>query len=713
MITFFKKHRWALYPSITLLSVVVISSLLLIILTQGLPSLSTLESIEPPVVSKIMSRDGVVLDEIHSFEKRIWVPIERMPDHLLKAVIATEDREFYDHWGLNIKRIFYLAFTNIITMDIKGGAGTITGQLARDLYLDRKQSLIRKMREALTALQIERTYAKSEILEMYLNQMYYGNRSYGIQIASQRYFDKPVDDLKIEEAALLVGILQLPAVYNPFKYPDRALRRRNVVLLSMLSFGDLTQAEYDSLKQTPLGVVKNKKQNSDIAPYFCDYIVQEMKGRYGIGIYTDGLTIQTSLDTRIQACADSAVKAHMPEFERKVWDKMIEKRKFLEWIDPPLKSESEIQAFLADTVKVDSLFRAKATVQVSLTAIEPSTGQILAMIGGRDFEQSKYNRAIQSTRQPGSSFKPIVYTVAIDNGYPPSQEVMNTNVVIQQVDGTRWSPQNYDLSVGGLTPLREGLYRSLNLVSVHLVQELISPAHVVSYAKRFGYTTRINPFDAIALGSDGVIPLEHVSAYTVFANGGVRVEPTAILRIEDKDGKVLEESVPRRREVINENTAYIMADMLSGILDNARGTGHRARWGYNFYQPGGGKTGTTNDFTDAWFVGFTKQIAAGVWVGFDDPSMRLGDRMSGATVALPMWAPFMRMVYDTLQWPLVEFVQPEGVTRLKICRESKKIATDSCPEIWDEVFLRDMAPSDTCEVHSAPQLHRPRKRNIF
>lgn len=711
MITFFNNHRWALYPVITLFAVVVIGVIMLIILNQGLPSLSTLESIEPPVVSKIISRDGVVLDEVHSYEKRIWVPIERMPGHLLEAVIATEDREFYDHWGLNLKRIVKMAVTNIIAMEIKGGAGTITGQLARDLYLDRKQNMMRKMREAMTALQIERTYAKSEILEMYLNQMYYGNRSYGIQVASQRYFAKNVDDLKIEEASLLIGILQLPAVYNPFKYPERAIRRRNVVLLSMWDFGNLTETEYDSLRQMPLGVVREENESGKIAPYFCDYIREEMKARYGIGIYTDGLTIRTSLDTRIQACADSAVRAQMPEFERSVWAKMIENRKFLEWLDPV--PESEIQAFLADSAKVDSLFREHATVQVSLVAIEPSTGHILAMIGGRDFEQSNYNRAVMSTRQPGSSFKPIVYTVAIDNGYPPSQEVMNTNVVIQQVDGTRWSPQNYDLSVGGLTPLREGLYRSLNLVSVHLVQELISPSLVVSYAKRFGYSTQINPYDAIALGSDGVIPLEHVSAYTVFANRGVRVEPAAILRIEDKEGKLLEDSVPRRREVINESTAYIMADMLSGILKNPRGTGYKAGWFYKFYQPGGGKTGTTNDFTDAWFVGFTPQIAAGVWVGFDDPALRLGDRMSGATVALPVWAPFMRMVYDTLQWPLVEFTQPEGVVREKICRESKKIATDSCPEIWEEVFLRDMAPSDTCEIHSAPHLHSPRKRNIF
>jgi len=715
MISFFKRYPWMSYPLYTLLGCLVLVLLILLILGRDLPSLVTLESIDPPVVSKIMSRDGVVLDEIHSGQKRDYVPIERMPDHLIEATIATEDRRFYDHWGLDLRRIIKAAIVNVAAMDIKQGGGTITGQLARDLFLTKKQTYDRKIKEALTAIQIERTYSKTEILEMYLNQMWYGHRSYGIQAASKRYFNKNVDDLEIQEAALLVGILQLPAVYSPYRHPERALRRRNVVLYSMADMGYLEPAAYDTLKLLPLGVVEDVETSGKIAPYFCEHVKMLLERKFGIGIYTDGLTIYTSLDTRVQACADSIVNSRLPEIEKEIWDEIKRNRRFKKWFDPPLEEEKDIRAFLADSAKVDSVFRAKGTVQVALVALEPATGQILAMIGGRDFSESKWNRATQMTRQPGSSFKPIVYTVAIDNGYPPSYELMNTPVVIIMLDGSRWSPRNYDHSVGGLTTLRYGLQHSLNLVSVHLVQELIKPQHVVSYAKRFGYTTDIHPYDAIALGADDVIPLEHVSAFSVFANRGVRVEPSAILRVMDKDGKLIDEHLPRRREVINENTAYIMTDMMQTVINS--GTGQRARWMYNFYNPAGGKTGTTNDYADTWFVGFTPQIAAVVWVGFDDQQMSLGEGREGADTALPIWGPFMRMVYDSLKWPLAEFQEPSGVTRLDICAETKKIARRSCPEKVNEIFLYDLVPTDSCDVHIGPDAVRGRKqepkRHVF
>lgn len=715
MISFFKRNRWALYPLYTFTGCLILGLLILLILGSNLPSLTTLESIDPPVVSKIVSRDGVLLDEIHSGQKRIYVPIERMPDHLIQATIATEDRRFYDHWGIDLRRVIKAAIVNIAAMEIKQGGGTITGQLARDLYLTKKQTYARKIKEALTALQIERTYSKTEILEMYLNQMYYGHRCYGIQSAAKRYFNKNVDDLKIEEGALLIGILQLPAVYSPYNHPDNALRRRNVVLYSMMDFGYLTPAEYDSLKLIPLGVSDSHGSTSKTAPYFCEHVRMQLERTIGQPAFTDGLSIYTSLDTRVQACADSVIQSRLPQIEQEIWNEIKRNRRFTQWLDPPLETEREIRAFLADSARVDSVFRKKATVQVALTAIEPATGQILAMVGGRDFSQSKWNRATQMTRQPGSSFKPIVYTVAIDNGYPPCHELMNTPVVILMLDGSRWSPQNYDGSVGGLTTLRYGLQHSLNLVSVHLVQELIKPQHVVSYAKRFGFTTDIHPYDAIALGADDVIPLELVSAFSVFANRGVRVEPTSILRIEDKNGKLIEEYTPRRREVINENTAYIMTDMLQSVIND--GTGARARWMYNFYNPAGGKTGTTNDHADTWFVGFTPQIAAVVWVGFDDQQMSLGEKREGANTALPIWGPFMRTVYDSLKWPLAEFQQPSGVARLDICAETKKIARESCPEKLNEIFLFDLAPTDSCHVHKGPDAIRKRraasKRHIY
>ena len=391
---------------------------------------------------------------------------------------------------------------------------------------------------------------------------------------------------------------------------------------------------------------------------------------------------------------------------------MKEKETFAQWFDPPMEDPDSIAAFLADSALVDSLFEAKATLQTALVALNPSNGYIMAMIGGRDFSKWQFNNAVQAKRQPGSAFKPIVYTVAIDNGYPPTYELLNQPVVLIQPDGTRWSPPNYDGSTGGPTTLREALKRSLNMVAARLVQEVIPPQEVVAAAKQFGLTTEIHPYDAVALGSDVVIPLELVSAFTVFPNQGVRVEPFAVLRIEDKDGNILEEATPRSREVISQETAYIMTDMLTGTLKPG-GTGQAARWRHGFYYPAaGGKTGTTNDFRNAWFVGFTPHITAGVWIGFADERITMGDGKSGAVAALPIWAPFMRMVHDTLQLPLVDFPVPPGVVQVRICSETKKIATEACPDIWDEVFTPAMVPQDTCDVHRGPRDRRSRKNRV-
>ena len=709
-----ERQRWILFPVITLVSLIIIGTILIVILSRNLPSLTELERYDPLLVTRIYSADGKLLKELYK-QNRIQVPLDRMPENLIHAVIATEDRRFWNHWGLDLRRIVKAAIVDILTMSKQQGAGTITGQLARKLYLTSQKSWTRKIREALTVLQIERTYSKSEILEMYLNHMWFGHGAYGVQAAAQRYFKKNVEDLTTEESALLVGILQRPAKYSPINHPKAALRRRNTVLQCMVSCGYLSQTEADSLGRLGLGIVTKNDESKTIAPYFCEYVRQLMEKKYGLRLYTDGLSIYTTLDTRVQACADSAVNAFMPSLDKKIRRRILKNQSFTKWFNPPLETPQEIHAFLSDSVLVDSLFRVKATPQVALVALDPNNGHILAMIGGRDFNASKFNRAVQAKRQPGSAFKPIVYTTAIDNGYPPDTELLNQPVVLIMPDGTRWSPQNYDHSTGGPTTLREALRRSLNLVTVRLVQELVPPKKVVAYAKQFGLTTTIHPYDAVALGSDVVIPIELTSAFSVFANKGVRVEPIAVLRVEDKNGNILEQTIPKRHEVISEQTAYIMTDMLRTVIN--KGTGQAARSRYHFYRPAGGKTGTTNDFTDAWFIGFTPQITAGVWVGFDDPTMSLGDKQTGAATALPIWAPFMRMVYDTLKLPLVDFTQPPGIVRLKICSESKKIATDLCPKVWDEVFTKEMAPTDTCDIHRGPgrnlKYGKKKKRIIF
>ncbi|MCD6116079.1 PBP1A family penicillin-binding protein [bacterium] len=714
---FLKKNKWLIYPVVLLAVMVMLSGIILMLLAKNLPSLTQLErATDPLLVTRIYSKDGKILKELYK-QKRIMVPLDRIPQSMINATVAIEDHEFYHHWGINLKRFPKALYVDLKYMRFKQGFSTITMQLARKLYLYPQKTIIRKIREMLTAIQIERTYSKSEILEMYLNRMPLGRGTYGVQAASLAYFGKNVEDLKTEESALLAGLFQLPyGYYVPDRSKVKALHRRNIVLKSMERCHFINKTQYDSLRQLDINVIDRNRDAGTIAPYFCEYVRKKLYNKYGLRLYTDGLSIYTSLDTRVQACADSAINSFIPKLEKDAWAKIIKRRKFLDWLNPPLETEDEIQTFLSDSVKVDSLIRARATLQCALVAVEPTTGDIIAMVGGRNFDRSKYNRVTQMKRQPGSNFKPFAYTVAIDNGWSTTTELLNQPVVVTMADGTQWRPKNYDGSTGGPTTLREGLRRSLNLIAARLVQELIPPEKVVAYAKRFGFTTTIHPFDGVALGQDVVIPLELVSAYSVFANKGIRVAPTAILRVEDKYGNVLEKASPRRREVISSATAYIMTDMLETVIN--KGTGQAARWKYNFYRPAGGKTGTTNDYRNTWFSGFTPQITSTVWVGFDDERLSIGDKRTGANTALPVWAPFMRMAHDTLNLPLRDFKQPEGVVRVKICAESKKIATASCPKVLDEVFLKSQAPVDTCDIHrkpggSAVKGNPARKRIIF
>lgn len=704
------RYRWVLYPIGFTLVFLLLVGMMVLLFGRKLPSLTQLEHYDPLLVTRIYSADGKVLKELY-MQNREMIRLEQVPPHLIQAVLSTEDRRFFNHWGLDIPRILKAAYVNIVTFKIRQGAGTITGQLARKLYLTPERTFSRKIKEALTAIQIERTYSKQEILEMYLNHMFFENRAYGVQSAAKRYFNKSVEELTIEESALLVGILRWPARYSPYKNTEAALSRRNLVLKNMMECGYFTPAQYDSLKTLPLKVVDNPdEENATIAPYFCEYVRQMLEKKYGVGVVTDGLSVYTTLDSRVQACAEEAIQKHLPELEKQIHRRLLRSHLFQNWLKGIApKDESEFQSLPPDSVLKDSLLVAKATLQVAFVALDPLNGHILAMVGGRDFRESKLNRAVQSKRQPGSGFKPIVYTAAIDNGYPPCLELLNQPVVIPMVDGTVWRPKNYDEDTGGLTTLRDGLKRSLNLVSIRLVQEIIPPEKVVSYAKLFGFTTEMQPYYAIALGVFDVIPLELVSAFSAFANHGVRVEPIAILKVEDKNGNTLDKAVPKRQEVMSEATAYIMTSMLKDVVDH--GTGYEARRTYKFHRPAAGKTGTTNDFTDAWFIGFTPQICAGVWVGFDNPAISLGERQSGAVVALPIWTIFMKTVHDTLQLPELDFPMPGDVIWVRICKESKKLATEFCPQSMYEVFRKDLAPTEPCPLHRSPAVEMMERRN--
>lgn len=677
-------------------------------LSQDLPSLTQLELYEPELSTKLYSQDGKVVKELF-IKKRTYTPLDSIPDIIKQAVLATEDREFYSHWGFNSKRFVKALLVDILAMRYKQGASTLSQQLARTLYLTTEKKITRKIKELLTAIQIEHTYTKDEIFEMYLNMIYFGHGAYGVQSAAYRYFKKRLNDLTLEEVTLIIAQAPSPSYFSPYRNPEAALRRRNIILRNMLVCNHISLNEYEYAKNRPLKLSPlNPEEEFGIAPYFTEWVRQQLQSKYGKDVYTDGLTVYTTLDTRIQAAAEKATKAHLPTIQEKINKNFKTGNKWRKFIDPELLRKKSFNELKSDPVLVDSLIEANATVQVALVSIDPKTGYVLAMIGGRDFGESKFNRAIQAKRQPGSAFKPIAFTAAIDNGYSPSTELLNQPVVVIMPDGTRWNPPNYDHSEGGPTTLRCGLQHSLNLVAARLVQELVPPRVVVDFAHKLGISNELQAVDAIALGACEVVPIEITSAFGVFANKGLLAKSISIIKVVDKYGNVLEENTPVIREALRKEVAYIIANMLESVIDH--GTGVRTRYMYHFDRPAGGKTGTTNDYVDAWFIGFTPQIVSGVWVGIDSRQISLGASADGARVALPIWAPFMKQAHDTLGLPVEDFEMPLGVVKREICAETKKLATESCPNIIEEVFLASSAPTEYCKLHSKFQKTRS-KRN--
>ncbi len=685
-------RKWVIV-SFLLILVIGVGSYFLYQLSKELPSLEKLERIDPEMATVVYSADGEVIHSFFTFN-RTFTPYEKIPPYVIDALISTEDRDFFNHWGINLSGIARALLVDLMHFDFKQGASTITMQLARNLYFGHAQTIKRKIKEALTAIQIERTYSKEEILSMYLNITFFGNNAYGIRAAAKRYFDKEVEDLNVQEAALLIGVLKGQTYYSPIRHPERSLRRRNVVLSMMMENGKLTKAEFDSLKQLPLGLNITDPYKMKVAPYFTEHVrrkLNQLQDSLGVNIYEDGLRIYTTLDTRIQKYMEMAVAKHIDKIQERV-------RRQSTFI----KLKEELG---------DSAFQSLSTVQLAFVAIDPHTGHILAMIGGRDFNKSKWNRVTQMMRQPGSAFKPFLYTAAIDNGYSPASEYPDLPSVEFNPDSTRWTPQNYSGTFSGkMVTLREALRRSLNSVAVRLIAD-ITPQVVIKYAREMGISTPLPPYSSLALGSADVIPLEIVSAYGIFANNGVHVYPISILKIEDRNGNVIYSAHPKMKEALSPETTYIMNDMLQTVIN--RGTGVRARTVFKFYKKAGGKTGTTNSYTDAWFIGFTPDIVAGVWVGLDDFKYSLGRGMSGAVAALPFWADFMKMVYDSLDISKYDFPQCSGVVRLKICKETRLLATPYCPDTFEELFNLKYAPTEKCTKHSEPMPYRKTRRKIF
>ncbi len=668
-------------------------------LSRDLPSLERLETFDPAMLSTLYDRNGEVIGEFY-IQKRVFIDIEDMPKHLKDAAIASEDKRFRSHWGVDLQSFARAVVVNISSMSFRQGFSTLSQQLARNLYKEVgfKDSITRKLKEIITAVQIERTYTKDEILEMYLNTVHFGHGTYGAESAAKRFFNKTASQLTIGESAMLIGLLPSPANYSPLRNLNKAIDRRSLVLKLMYDQDLISYQEYmEQNSIIPDNIFYEIPRGK--APYFAEHvrrILEKQDDELGINIYQDGLKIYTTLDYRLQKIAEESVmktlKKNQDEFNKQLFD---DEDRFSKLGYLSIYPADSVKTMLNGQLELYEELRQNLLVQCAFVALDTKTGEILAMIGGRSDYLDQYNRATQALRQPGSVFKPYIYTAAIDNNYPVTTQLLNQPVALYRNNSKgereKWTPKNYDNSTGGLTTLREGLRRSLNLISVRMVQELVPPRQVKDIAQRMQISSPIRAVDAIALGTSEVRPIEIVSSYATFANKGIYSSPMAIIRIEDKYGRIIKEYSNEQKEVLSPETAYMMTNLLQTVVD--KGTGGSIRWKYKFRHPAAGKTGTTQNWSDAWFVGYTPQIAAGVWYGVDQYPISLGKGQAGSVAALPAWAIFMKEAHKTLDLPKEDFSVPEGIIEIEIDADTKGLPNNRTKNIEKEFFLKSNVPS--------------------
>jgi penicillin-binding protein 1A len=677
---------------------------LLFVYASDLPEIRALETYRPTVVTEIYADDGQMVGSF-ALQRRILMTFEQAPRILYNAVTAIEDQHFEDHWGIDFPRIAGAAARNVLKHRITGGASTITMQLAGNLFLDRSdRTFRRKMQEILLALQIERRYTKPQIFTMYSNQVYLAHGNYGFAAASQFYFGKSVTDLKLQEAALLAGMVNGPK-FSPLNNPALALARRNLVLHRMSEEGKITAAEEAEARKTPLGLHIQYPRN-DLAPYFFEDIRKYLESTYGTeAVHERGLRVYTTLNIAMQRAANQSIRDGLHTYDRRHgwrgnlpniirdnlgtlaayedddWRRPIEKgtyatglvlsvedknasikigpyrailsaadfawtgrKKVSDLLKPGDLAQFSIQELRENTARVQ--LEQQPGPQAAMVAIDNPTGEIKAMVGGYSFEDSKFNRATQAYRQVGSSFKIYVYADALEKGSTPFDTILDAPFTVIS-GGQPYSPRNYDEKFEGNITLRRALAGSRNVPAVKLAEK-VGINSVVNITRRFGITSSLPPYLPLALGSADMRLMEHVSAFTVFPNDGIRIDPHMIRRVTSYDGALLEEAHPEVHDVVSPEVARTMTAMLEEVIQF--GTGIQAK---QLGRPAAGKTGTTQDYTDAWFVGFTPQITSGVWVGFDDKQISLGKKETGARAALPIWMQFMRAA--SADQPAIEF----------------------------------------------------------
>lgn len=561
---------------------------------SDLPEVRSLEGYTPSESSFVYSSDGKVLAELY-LERRNFIPHYNIPDRIKKAFIAIEDQRFYSHPGVDLIGILRALYKDLMAQSIVEGGSTITQQLTKMLFLKPEKNLSRKIKEAIISVQIEKRYTKDEILGMYLNQAYFGTRAYGIEAAAQTYFGKSSNELSLAETALLAGLQKAPSMYSPFRNPEKAFARRQLVLKKMLQNGFISREEYERANAEPLPIKPYYRKYE--APYFVELVRQHLESKYGNAIYTSGLKVYSTIDYNMQKIAEEAVTNGIKTIEKRV----------------------------------------KRGIQAALIAIDPRNGHIKAMVGGTDFWETQFNRATMALRQPGSAFKPFVYVAALENGMSESDEILDEPVSFPGGrPNTLWSPKNYDGEYHGYVPLKTALALSLNTATVRLAND-VGINNVIDLAKQCGIKSTLHPYLPLALGASDVTLLELTSAYGVFATGN-RIDPITYEKIINRDGALLEETFPTTESVLEPETVDKMKTLLRAVIE--MGTAAKAR---ELKRAVYGKTGTTNDFSDAWFIGFDDRLVVGVWVGRDNHKP-IGHKEAGAKAALPIWIEFMKNI---------------------------------------------------------------------
>jgi penicillin-binding protein 1A len=648
------------------------------------PSIGVLDSYRPQQALKVYAADGRLIQEL-GVEHRTVLSAEDIAPAVRAAFLAAEDKRFYQHGGIDFRRIFGALRANVLALGYEEGFSTITMQLARNVWSDKlpsEKTLPRKIREMRVALELEKTYSKDRILELYLNQVFLGGSAYGVEAGAQRYFGRSAREMNPAEAALLAGILPGPNAYDPRRFPDRAVRRRNVVLNIMRDQGYLSEVEAERWKAYPL-LVNSRESFGEVAPYFVEWVRQQLYSRFGNAIYERGYRVYTTLDLDMQLTAERVLERQL---ER------IESGEFGPY------NHSAYQEFAeADRPEGEKL-TLTPYLQGALVTVDADSGYVRAMVGGRDFEHSEWNRAAQAERQAGSTFKPFVFSAAIRADKPASHMIDDSPISLMQNDTMPWEPQNFDDRFYGPMTLRRGLALSRNLVAVRLGLELGVQA-VIGEAARYGLSTRLPRYPSVFIGSASVIPLEMTSAYTAFATLGTQAAPIGILRVEDAEGNIVWSPRVRRTQVMDREHAWILTNMLQGVVDGGTATG-AVRVRGQFAHPMGGKTGTTNDGTDVWFIGFTPEMVTAVWIGFDEPR-KIKANAQGGLLAAPAWADFMREVYER-RAPPAGWARPDGLRLASIDNTTGYLATDFCPRqtVYFEWFIPGTAPTEFCPYHN-------------